>query len=486
MKPSTEPDWTTAIRRLLLVAWAGLSLAWLSKDRLIRDGDEEGHVGAAELFLLDLNQGSASAFLQRLWVGDMGEYPQAFSALVGGWWWAMGGGLPGRLTVRAVCLVSLLAAALATARVATRFVNPEQARTSSLIALATVLVLPLANGVTRHFMPEGLLMAAVALTILAAQRWAERPTLGRAVWLGAAMGAGLLTKQTFILLALPPVAFLTLGLIKRQWVSAGVSLLVTLAISGPWWFTRISDQLSYASASAVGHGSGGFLDHALYYPTILAKLGLGPALTALSLWATWRLLRQTTPQTRRGLLMAGLWLVGGLFVLSLIPKKYPRLLAPLTPSVGILLAMVWARGARDRRIVGAGLVLGAAWTFAASTGHTPLLTRHAAIDPGCPQQWLRAPSGNDLGLSRVAATLSDAPPGGVSISQDIAIPCDVQTTHDWAQHLGPYLRRSGSDREVQVAAEPTGRFIIRVSGAAGGIPVEGTGRSLHIHDRLGP
>ena len=482
MKPSTEPDWTTAIRRLILVEWAGLSLAWLSK--IGSSAMETKVTSGLPAHLLDLSRAQPRPFFSvcgwAIW-----EVPQAFSALVGSWWWAMGAGLPAESPFAPSLQASLLLAALATARVATRFVNPDR-RGHRPNRARDRAASTLANGVTRHFMPEGLLMAAVALTILAAQRWAERPTLGRAVWLGAAMGAGLLTKQTFILLALPPVAFLTLGLIKRQWVSAGVSLLVTLTISGPWWLTRIQDQLSYASASAAGHGSGGFLDHALYYPTILAKLGLGPPLTALGLWATWRLLRQTTPQTRRGLLVAGLWLVGGLFVLSLIPKKYPRLLAPLTPSIGILLAMVWARGVSDRRIVGAGLVLGAAWTLAASTGHTPLLTRHAAIDPGCPQQWLRAPSNNDLGLSRVAATLSDAPPGGVSISQDIAIPCDVQTTHDWAQHLGPYLRRSGSDREVEVAAEPTGRFIIRVSGAAGGIPVEGTGQSLHIHDRLGP
>jgi len=474
------------VQRVLLIGWTAMSLAWLSKDRLVRDGDEEGHVGAAELFLADLNQGMPVAFFERLWVGQMGEYPQAFSALVGSWWWAVGVGLPGETVVRSICLISLLIAALATARVASRFVDPESEQSASLIALATVLSLPLANGLTRHFMPEGLLMAALALSVLAAQRWVERPSLGRAVWLGAVVGAGLMTKQTYALLALAPLAFLILGALKTHWMSAALAALIALCIAGPWWLSSAEAQLAYATASSAGHGAGGIVDHIVYYPVILAKIGLGPPLSLLVLWATWRLLSASTPKTRRGLLIVGVWLLGGVLILTLIPKKYPRLLAPLTPSIGIVLAMLWATGQRERRIVTVGLLLGAAWTVVASTGNTTQLTRNAAIDPGCPQQWLRGPSENDLGLAQVANALAKQPAGGVSISEDIEIPCEIQTTHNWAQHLGPYLRRSGHDREVQVSTEPSQRFIIRVSGSDGGIPIVGTGKSLHIHDRLQP
>lgn len=486
MKPSTESERIAILQRVLLVVWGGASLAWLVNDRLVRDGDEEGHVGAAELFLADLSQGLPFAFLERLWVGQMGEYPQAFSALVGTWWWAMGEGLPGRPAVRAICLVSLLIAALATARVSTRFVSQEHKQSASLIALTAVLTLPLANGLTRHFMPEGLLMAALATSILAAQRWVERPTFLRAAWLGVAVGVGLMTKQTYALLAFPPLVFLTLGMLRTHWRSASVAALIGLCVAGPWWLSSADAQIAYATASSAGHGSGGVLDHVLYYPTILAKLGLGPPLFILSLWGTWRLSRNATPKTRRGLLMAGIWLVGGLIILTLIPKKYPRLLAPLTPSIGIILAMLWTRGRRERRVVTGGLSLGAAWIVMASLSPVVSLERNAAIDPGCPQQWLRAASSNDLGLGEVAAALKNKPAGGVSISQDIEIPCEVQTTHDWSQHLGPYLRRSGRDREVQVSAEPTQRFIIRVSSSSGGIPVGGTGRSLDIRDTLEP
>ena len=68
-----------------------------------------------------------------------------------------------------------------------------------MFALTGVLCLPLGNGLTRHFMPEGALMAAVSLAILSMFRWVERPNLSRAVQLGAVLGLGLMTKQTFIL-----------------------------------------------------------------------------------------------------------------------------------------------------------------------------------------------------------------------------------------------------------------------------------------------
>ncbi len=486
MKPSTEPDWSTVAQRVLLVCWTGLSLAWLSADRLIRDGDEEGHVGAAELFMADLSQGVPLDFLERLWLGPMGEYPQAFAALVGSWWWAMGEGLPGRTSVRAVCLASLLIAALATARVASRYLPKDEQRSGGFIALATVLILPLANGLTRHFMPEGLLMATLAISVLAAQRWVERPSLGRAAWLGAAIAAGLMTKQTYVLLAVAPLTFLTLGQLSHHWKSACVAVMVTLCLAGPWWLSGAEAQIAYASASSAGHGAGGLLDHLIYYPTILSTVGFGPPLTLLSIWATWHLVRTSTPQTRRGVVLVGLWLLGGLIILTLIPKKYPRLLAPLTPSIGLILAMLWARRHAHRGIITGGLLLSAIWTIYASTSAAPQLSRNAAIDPGCPQQWLRAPSQNDLGLSDVTKGLAQLPAGGVSLSDDIAIPCTIQTTHNWAQHLGPYLRRSGNDREVQVSPEPAHRIIIRVSSAEGGIPVEGTGKSLHIRDTLRP
>ena len=74
---------------LLLVAWAALNAIWISQDKQLQDGDEMGHVGAAELYLEDLNQGQPRAFLSRTVSPEMGDYPPAYAASTGLWWWAM-------------------------------------------------------------------------------------------------------------------------------------------------------------------------------------------------------------------------------------------------------------------------------------------------------------------------------------------------------------------------------------------------------------
>ena len=112
---------TRKISQAVLSVWLALSIGWIALDRLVRDGDEEGHVGAAELFRGDLVVGDWLGFVERLWLGPMGEYPQAFTAVVGFWWWLTGVAQPGDAVVRSICLLSLVVAALATGRIARRF-----------------------------------------------------------------------------------------------------------------------------------------------------------------------------------------------------------------------------------------------------------------------------------------------------------------------------------------------------------------------------
>ena len=97
MKPISPPVVhkfsTGVVGQLFIALWVIVSLVWVNADRIVRDGDEEGHVGAAELYLEDLQAGQFGQALTRAWTGhEMGEYPQAFAATVGGWWWLLGSG----------------------------------------------------------------------------------------------------------------------------------------------------------------------------------------------------------------------------------------------------------------------------------------------------------------------------------------------------------------------------------------------------------
>jgi len=448
--------------------WLAASWSWLSADRLLRDGDEEGHVGAAELFVEMARRGDLIAYLDAAWRGSLGEYPPLFPALVGGWWWLLGGGQPGRPAVRAFCLLSLLIAAWATGRVAARAL--PRMRYAETVAFGAVLLLPLGNGLVRHFMPEGALIGAVALAVLAARSAAERPgSHGRAAVLGSALGLGMLIKQTFLLGAALPVLFIARGLGLRLLTTAAVAL----ALCGPWYIGQLTAQLDYGRASLSG-GAAGPLAHAAYYPAVLLWIGLGPVLGLAALAGLGGLRERAR---REGALIGAIWLLGGMLLLTLIPKKYPRLAAPLLPGAALLIAGLGRRSAGVTLALGAGVLT---WT-SLRVQPTPALV--ADVDPRCLQRWLRPPVDDDLGMSAVSALVSAAPPGPVRVIGEPEIPCDLQTTHAWSNHLSPWLRRDGHEREV--ISDPTRRATVVVdwteSGTSGtGIAVPALGRSVRV------
>ncbi len=444
--PPMGGELSTGWARLLgmtlgMIVWTGGSLWWLDLDRLLRDGDEEGHVGAAELFRLALREGRWLDVLHDVWRGDLGEYPPLFPAIVGAWWWIVGEGQPGAVAVRAVCLGSLILTAVCTAAAAARLLGREGGLARALALFAT-LTLPLSNGVTRHFMPEGLVMGLTALSVLAGLRAVARPsTVALGLW-GLSLGLGLLTKQTFALYALGPALWVGVRLGRR----AMPGLLIVGLVAGPWYLDHLEPQLRYGEAAAQSGQGGpgaGLWAQLRYYPVVLGLEGLGPALTLgalLALVLGWRD-RAARPALRLG----ALWVGVPLLLLLLIPKKYPRLVVPLVPGA----ALVLAAGLHRRPALGGALIAGAAiWTIRASVTELPTPAVYGEIDPRCPQRWLRPAVDDDLGLSRVAAAVRAAPPGPVVVLAGPEIPCALQTTPPWIDHLAPYLRREGLERDV--------------------------------------
>ncbi|MCB9780081.1 MAG: glycosyltransferase family 39 protein [Alphaproteobacteria bacterium] len=431
--------------------WLAAQWSWLATDRLLRDGDEEGHVGAAELFRQDLVDGHPLAFLQRLVAGDMGDYPSLYPATVGAWWTALGVGDPGAPVVELIGSAWVLLTAVACMRIAGR--ADGHRGPAGLAAFVVATLLPLPVGLSRHFMPEGMLVPAVALAVLAALRLGERPTVGRALALGVAAGAGLLVKQTFVFLAGPAVLAAILLSARRAAdrgriaLMTGLSALATALVAGPWYLSHLQAQLAYGSASAGASGEGGLLAHALYYPAVGLLLVVGPALAVPAGVAAILAARQGG-RSRTVVALAAAWLLGAVLLLSLLPKKYPRLIAPAAPAVAVLVGAA-ASTRRGRGLAGLAAGAGGAWLAVRSTSPPlPLPEPLQQVVPGCPQQWLRAPIDDDLGLSAVATVLARHGTGPVRVVDAPELPCDLQTSPPWDSHLSPYLRRTGQDRHV--------------------------------------
>ena len=210
--------------------WLVGNLLWLQSDGLLRDGDEEGHVGAAELLRDLLQSDGLMAWLSASFAGDYGEYPPLYPGLIAAWWTAMGGGVPGATAVRAINLAWPLVAAAAMASMVPR------ARRALVVAL--VVLIPGLCGLSRHFMPEGAVVAAVS--VVAALSWHAfcNPSWRRAVALGVGVAVALLIKQTAMLYVLGP-------------------LLVALWGALAWWFGRRAfAKQRRRGGNAVGQSNG--------------------------------------------------------------------------------------------------------------------------------------------------------------------------------------------------------------------------------------
>ena len=441
-------DGSGLIPRLAIVAtWLVGSLVWLSSDRLIRDGDEEGHVGAAELLMQILREDGLLTFLGTALAGDMGEYPPLYPAMVAAWW-AMIGGQPGAVAVRSVNLLWPLISAACCGAIAARLSRP------ALPVAILVLLIPGICGLSRHFMPEGMLIAVVSLTALAALRAGEAPGWGRAAALGVALGAGCLVKQTFVLYALP----MALWALWRLRMRSAATLAVAAGLAGPWYFTHFADQARYG-AQSLQTADPGWMLAAGYYPLVGIFSELGPILVVavvLGLWSA------DTRQRR----IIGMWVGLSLILLIAVPRKYPRLLVPLLP-----LLAVWAGEAMTTRLR-EGLIVGlaAGWITLASLVALPEPPLIGGVDAGCPQKWLRPPISDDFGLAAISAVLQRRQASAVVVIDAPEIPCAVQTTHGWLHHLSPYLRRDGLEVEVRTDPAP-GAVTIDWTGGAYDVPL---------------
>jgi hypothetical protein len=473
-----RPRWPLALALAVLALHLGGGLAWIAWDRLVFDGDESGHVGAAELFMAWWGEGQPWTALGQTFAGRLGSYPPLYAGVVGAWWALTGIGDPASPWVRGINLLWPLLSALAVARLA----RPLGAGARA-VGFAAVLGLPLLCGLGRHFMIEGALVAAVAGVLLLGEAARARPTLARLVAVGLGLGLAFLVKQTALFYLLPVLA---LRLPRRP-----ASLLVPVvgaAVAAPWLVANLADQVGYSAESAAGTPGLGLLRHLAFYPWSLLWVGAGPPLLLLAGVGAARGWRSLDEPTRDRTRLALLWLGASLLILLFVPRKYPRLIAPALPALGLLAAVAAAetRAGWRRWAVPVLLALGLAWAAAGSLWDVPLPASARVVDDRCPQVWFRPPVHDDLGLGAVIEAARRAPEGPVLILGDQEIPCALQTTHPWREHVGPALRRAGQDREIlEEGDERRAALVLSWEGPVEGyrghaVVVEGLGASVWI------
>ncbi len=480
---------------LLLLLRVGMDIHWHHLDNGLPDGDEAGHLGAIELYrgIIDdrgMVDAATTAFLSSseypplfplvngavLSILDVpGPFPRGVSALLAGWMC---------LSLLAVAWMTSLAERHPRLRTNGEHRLPsaggsigEHGRSgltwTGVAAAWAYGTFPLAAALGRHTMLEPFVAFWAALS-LALALWTRRfsrtlPTL----LLGLSLAAGFMAKQTFLLYVAGPLALLALDalLVRRSRALVRLGLLVLVAAPVPIVWTAIhwEAQSAYGLASAAAKADVGYLYHILYYPVVLAGLGLGLAWVFPFLAGAVLLVLR-----RRSWLLVALIVVLG--TLTLVPKKYPRLIVPALPLAAAVAAIGVAGPptSRWRPLLLAGAAAAGLWQQALATlppaGLPPRTGTWRpdfleAVDPGCPQVWIRPPRRDDLGFDAILRALSKAARGHPSgrplgFVREPKIPCSYETTFHYTYHLQAYARRRGfSIDDIPVFERDPGGFL---------------------------
>ena len=142
-------------------------------------------------------------------------------------------GARGFLTHKTMGVLAGLGVVVVAGLLARRFAGDR----AGLLAAALVAVYPDLWLIDGTLWPEGLYTATVGLTLLAAYRWRDRPSLARAALVGVGVGAAVLTRGEALLL-LPflclPLAWSGRWEARRWLLHAAVMAAVALGLLAPW------------------------------------------------------------------------------------------------------------------------------------------------------------------------------------------------------------------------------------------------------------
>jgi len=459
---------------------------WLDLDERIVEGDVMGNVGAVELFRIDRWKLSIPEVLTRSYLEDYGEYPALYPALMGIGLAATGstdldGDAPAVLGLTWAWI-----AALATWALGWALGGPRVA----FWGAALLLLSPLWAGMQRHVLLENGVVALVAVATAAGLHGlradeAARTRLALFLWFlaGVAAGMALLVKQTALLSLLPIFVVVLLGgraagPMARTLRGPCLSVATAAMLAAPWYLRHSTSHDAYLFRSLQANPDAvGPMHQLAYYPLALLQLPYAPGallLVALLAFAARRseaARLQSDPWlrwARVGLPIAAA--IAGVLLLMLLPKKYPRLVAPLLPLVTVGFAVHFARWPRIHRGLASSVLLLSllASSFALGPLSSALgVTRMGLVDVDerCFQSWVEPPSRPGLDWDAVLTSLERAGSAGtayrVGATRWPVPPCSHQTTHDLGQHLRVRVRRAGLKARVlagEDAWELSGRW----------------------------
>lgn len=241
-------------------------------------------------------------------------------------------------------------------------------RTLGVLAAALTVTFPHIQWFSREIMIDLEVVAFTTLVMalaLASEQFERRRF---AVYLGVAMGFGMLFKWSVLFYVGPPLLWYAIQAFRQapspeQRRSRANHFLLAVLIGGtipwPWYLFRIRELVHYFLPVTQGlgkvEGDPGLwtLDGWLFYLRAMVGWQLFLPFTLLLVIALFLAVRERMP----GLGLLAAWLIGPYLIFSLMANKAPRFMAPLLPAVALMLAWfaVTRTGKHWRWILGVGM-----------------------------------------------------------------------------------------------------------------------------------
>lgn len=337
---------------LLTLATAAL---YRFRDTVPPRWDQAGHVLHALEYRDLLLEGQHFAFLWRQYA----YYPPLVYQITGVLQAALG---PAPWVAAAVMEAFALGLMLATYRLGRAFGGPRVGGSAAVC----VLLLPITTVFTREFSLDVPLMA-IATAFFAVVFEAPLDSWRRSAWLGVLIGLGLLTKWSFAVLALVPLAYLAWRAAAsrdgrgRRLGRLAASLFVAALLAGPWYATHVRRLWADATRAAIGAASRegdptiGTAGALTYYLRAAAQDWFTVPLALAMLAATVVAVRRD--RRLLGLLNLVVW--PSCLFFTLIPNKDPRYALPVAPFLCVTFAQgILGIGHRTLRCVAAASAAG--------------------------------------------------------------------------------------------------------------------------------
>jgi 4-amino-4-deoxy-L-arabinose transferase-like glycosyltransferase len=238
-------------------------------------------------------------------------------------------------------------------------------RIAAAFAVLVFALSPEVIGASIFFSTEGpMFLATSALLYYIFVYWTEEVPRARTwIGLGLAIGLGLLSKSSFILIAFPPLAFVLVENFRKHRGLRGLAPIIKAGILGflvaaPWWFVHFRDAMWYAkfarSTTRNSLGAPSFAVYAQWMWTVFLGL-LGPSIGILIVlvacaWIQKAIVKKSVtpdPLRRSGIILCACAALPMVLVQLTSTNHLLRYLTPplipLAIGVGILVGSVgWA------------------------------------------------------------------------------------------------------------------------------------------------